>query len=37
MTQTILYTTKEERDGDYDNVADSAKIFLRLDDYLAGR
>jgi uncharacterized protein YndB with AHSA1/START domain len=35
LTQTMLYSSKEERDGDFDAVASSsAEIYAKLDDYL---
>ena len=35
LTQTILYQSKEERDGDFDAVAGSVAVFEKLDRYLA--
>jgi uncharacterized protein YndB with AHSA1/START domain len=36
LTQTVLYPSKEERDGDFDAVAGSVVVFEKLDRYLAG-
>ncbi len=37
LTQTILYGSKEERDGDFDAVSSSAeKLYTKLESYLAG-
>ena len=33
LTQTILYPSKEERDGDFDAVAGSVAVFEKLDPY----
>ena len=35
LTQTVLYPSKEERDGDYEAVAGSVVVFEKLDAYLA--
>ena len=37
LTQTVLYPSKEERDGDFDAVAGSVVVFDKLERYLAGQ
>ena len=37
LTQTVLYPSKEERDGDFEAVAGSVVVFEKLDRYLAGQ